>query len=159
MDMDEAGENATEKLLDVLPTYKTKVMYQPANDANQCLEEGLGKQWLISFYQAFKPKLSGIVSSLDVYNRIIDICDRPSIPLPPFMKKANEFLCGGLPTGEIINIMAGSGIGKTTLVNEFVYFWVFNNPYKEGILPLEAESGKYGEKLLSRHMGVNISRM
>lgn len=159
MDMDEAGENATEKLLDVLPTYKTKVMYQPANDANQCLEEGLGKQWLISFYQAFKPKLSGIVSSLDVYNRIIDICDRPSIPLPPFMKKANEFLCGGLPTGEIINIMAGSGIGKTTLVNEFVYFWVFNNPYKEGILPLEAESGKYGEKLLSRHMGVNISRI
>lgn len=159
MDMDSAGENATEKLLDVLPTYKTKVMYQPANDANQCLEEGLGKQWLISFYQSFKPKLSGIVSSIDVHQRLLDICDIPSIPLPPFMKKANEFLCGGLPRAEITNILAGSGTGKTTIVNEFVYYWLLNSPAKVGILSMEASSGKYFEKILSRHIGVNISRI
>ena len=161
LDADTAGENATEKLIKVLPPSKVKVMQQPSGskDPSDALQNGDEEQWVRLLYAATKPKIAGIVSSLDVHQRLLDICDIPVIPLPPFMKKANNMLCGGLPRGEIVNILAGSGIGKTTMVNEFVYFWIRNSPAKVGILSMEAGSGKYWEKLLSRHLGENIGRM
>jgi twinkle protein len=159
MDEDAAGDSATERLLEILPTGKVKVMTGAKGDANDYLIAKLSKEWYSNFYDAKKPKIAGIVSSLDVHQRLLDICDMPVIPLPPFMRKANNMLTGGLPRGEIINILAGSGIGKTTMVNEFVYYWIRNSPAKVGILSMEAGSGKYWEKLLSRHIGNNISRM
>lgn len=157
MDMDEAGENATEKLLDVLPTYKTKVMYQPANDANQCLREGLGKQWLISFYQAFKPKIAGITGSSNILNDIIEVSSQEKIALPPFLRKANDMLKGGL-TKNTFNILAAhTSVGKSTFTNQMLYHLVMNCRDKVGIMSLEASKGVLGEQLLSLHLGKRIS--
>jgi twinkle protein len=161
MDSDVAGEEAQEALFESLPMSKVRILEMPQDckDACNVIEEGLEQEYIQAFYNASKPKISGIVSSLDLHSRILDTCDLATIPLPPFMRKANNMLCGGFPVAEIINILAASGIGKTTFVNEFTYYWIFHCPYKVGVLSMEAGSGKYGEKLLSRHLKINLSRM
>jgi replicative DNA helicase len=79
------------------------------------------------------------------------------VPLPPFMEKVSRMTAGGFPLGYIINIAAGSGVGKTTIVNELFYYWIYNSPYKLGIVSLEADVGEYAENLASRHTGRKIS--
>jgi KaiC/GvpD/RAD55 family RecA-like ATPase len=74
------------------------------------------------------------------------------IPFPPFMSKLNELFVGGMPLGHIVNIAADTGIGKTTLVNELIYYWIFNSPHTVGIVSMELDAGQYGEVLLSRHL-------
>ena len=46
---------------------------------------------------------------------------------------------------------------NSTHVEEIIYHWIFNSPYKVGILSLESDAGEYGTKLLSRHVGRKIN--
>lgn len=50
-----------------------------------------------------------------------------------------------------------TGIGKSTYVNELLYYWIFNSPYKLGILSLEADRSEYSNVLASRHLGVKLN--
>jgi replicative DNA helicase len=79
------------------------------------------------------------------------------VPFPPFMQELNDMFVGGLPLGHIVNIAADTGIGKTTLVNELIKFWVFNSPHLVGIVSMELDAGQYGEVLLSQHIGKKLS--
>lgn len=45
---------------------------------------------------------------------------------------------------------------NTTIANECVYDWIFNSPYKVGIVSLELDTGQYGISLLSRHLNKKI---
>lgn len=159
MDEDEAGRAATEELLNILPIGKVKVMSKPNGDANDCLIKGLGEQWLFDFYGADKPKLAGIVSSSELHDNIGNRQYKDLIPLPPILYKANEMLLGGLPSDEITNILAGSGVGKSTIVDEFIYHWIRYSTKKITILSFESGSDKYSDKLISRHLGVNVGRI
>ena len=47
--------------------------------------------------------------------------------------------------------------GKTTIVNELIYYWIFNSPHHIGVVSLELEAGQYGESMLSRHLGRKIA--
>lgn len=159
MDSDLAGESAIEAIMEVLPFHKTKIMRYNAKDANDALEEGISSEYIKAIYEARRPTVSGIVSSLDLHEKILDTCKVEAIPLPPILRQANEMLSGGLPLGEIVNILAGSGVGKTTVIGEMVYYWVFNSPHKVGVLSYEAIAGQYGTKILSRHLGKNILKI
>ncbi len=46
---------------------------------------------------------------------------------------------------------------NSTHVDEIIYHWIFNSPYKIGIMSLESDSGEYGTKILSRHVGRKIN--
>ena len=46
---------------------------------------------------------------------------------------------------------------NTTIINEMVYYWIFNSPVKIGILSLELTAGQYQTALLSRHIGYKIN--
>lgn len=48
-------------------------------------------------------------------------------------------------------------IGKSTLVNEAIRHWVYNSPYKIGILSLELSAAQYMIAMLSREMGYKIN--
>lgn len=56
----------------------------------------------------------------------------------------------------IINLGSASGTGKSTIIDECCYHWIFNSPYKPGIITLESDIGQYGTKILSRHVGQKI---
>lgn len=161
MDMDDAGQLAVEELLKVLPFNKIKIMEQPeaCKDPSDAVQKGLEKEWLNNFYyNCSKPKVVGLVSTEEMWEQVIDSVSKPLIPLPPMLAPLEEMLCGGLPYAEIINLLAGSGAGKTTITNELELYWIFNSPYKVGVISLEAGTGKFLSRLLSSYLGKNIAR-
>ena len=162
MDKDEAGRSATRELLKVLPFNKIKIMDQPegCKDPSDAVQLGLEKEWLDNFYyNSYRPKVAGTVSSEEMWDLLMASVSKPLIPLPPALAPLEDMLCGGLPHGEIINILAASGVGKTTITNLLELYWIFNSPYKVGIISLEAGTGKFLNRLLSSYLGHNIARL
>lgn len=156
-DNDEAGRDATKKALKVLPVGKTKVVTLSLKDPCDMRKEGKDIEFVRSFYDAKKDCPVGIVGSSGLKDKIMARAKLEKVPLPPFAKKLQKMMAGGIPLGYIINIASASGQGKSTLVNEFIYYWIFHSPYKVGVVSLESDPGEYGELLLSRHVGQKIA--
>lgn len=158
-DSDKAGQDASEEVLKVLPKGKVRLMKMRYKDHNEYLEAGKDKEYIRDFYDAKAYVPVGVLPSGDLYERIISQSEVGKVPFPPFMKKLNDMFVGGMPLGYIFNIAADTGIGKTTYVNEMIYYWVFNSPHTIGIVSMELDAGQYGEVLLSRHISRKLSLM
>lgn len=156
-DSDKAGQDAAEELIKYLPKGKVKIAKLRYKDPNEYLIQGKQKEFISDFYSA-KPFVPvGVLASGELHNRIVQQTEIPKVPFPPFMKKLNEMFVGGMSLGYIFNIAADTGIGKTTYVNEMIYYWIFNSPHKVGIVSMELDAGQYGEVLLSRHVSRKLS--
>jgi len=151
-DSDKAGQDAVETIVKVLPKGKVKIMSMRYKDANEYLQKGEEKAFISDFYNAKAYVPVGVLPSSGLYDRILNQSSVAKIPFPPFMGELNDLFIGGMPLGHIINIAADTGIGKTTLVNEMIYYWIFNSPHMIGIVSMELDAGQYGEALLSRHI-------
>lgn len=157
LDNDEAGKKATEQCVKVLPKGKVFIMDMELKDANEYLTQGRERQFVSAFYAAKAYTPMGVVGSDQLMQGIIDKSLAPKMEFPPFMKMINHKTAGGIPRGKIVNIGAGSGQGKTSLVNEIVYYWIFNSPYLIGVVSMELDKEEYGEVLLSRHLQRKLS--
>lgn len=155
-DNDKAGKEATEKLLTVLPKGKVKIMNMRFKDPNEYLEKDEARAFVSDFYNAKSYVPVGIVGSGEISDSMREEFMTPKIPLPPFMHKLQDMMAGGIPLGRIVNLASASGTGKSTIVDEIVYYMLFNSPHKVGIVTLESTTGQYGNKLLSRHIGVKL---
>lgn len=162
MDNDKAGKEAAEAIAKVLPKGKAWIMSMRFKDADDYVvdKEGnaVGKERdFITDFWASKPWTpDGIVGSGSVAERIREAARAPKVPLPPFMHKLQAMMAGGIPIRTIGNIGSASGTGKSTIVDECIYYWIFHSPYKPGIVTLESDVGQYGTKLLSRHISKKI---
>lgn len=155
-DQDEAGRKAVEALVKVLPKNKVYVMELPMKDSNEMLMAGREKEWINAYFKARQYTPDGIVASTELMDRIKEEIVTPKIPLPPFMNKAQAMMAGGIPLGVIVNLASASGTGKSTIIDECTYYWVFNSPHKIGVVTLESDCGQYGIKILSRHIKKKI---
>lgn len=156
-DPDAAGDKALEKIAKVLPKSKLYVMeLSTVKDPNQALDEGKQKEFISKFFSASAYVPSGIVGSADLLDKMKDAALVPKVPLPPFMHKLQDMMAGGIPLKRIINLGSASGTGKSTIIDEMVYYWLFHSPHKVGVLSLESDSAEYGNKLLSRHVSKKI---
>jgi archaellum biogenesis ATPase FlaH len=125
-------------------------------DTNAMLEAGKAKQWIDCFWKARPYTPDGVVGSGALSDKMREELATPKIPLPPFMHKLQKMMAGGIPLGRIVNLGSASGTGKSTIIDEMLYYWVFNSPHKIGVVSLESDSGQYGLKILSRHCGFKI---
>lgn len=155
-DQDKAGQDAVEKMVNVLPKGKVFVMRLPLKDANEMLMQGKEKQFINAFFQAPSYVPSGIVGSDQLLDKIVEAATVPKIPLPPFMHKLQSLMAGGIPLGVTVCLGSASGQGKSTFVEEFTYYMIFNSPHRVGVVSLESDCAQYGTKLLSRHLGQKI---
>lgn len=153
MDNDEAGREAAEEIAKVLPKEKVRIASWSCKDPNEMLNSRKERQFLSDFFGAKEYIKSGIIGSDELEDAIFEELSLEKIPLPPFMSKLQKHMAGGIPLGYIINLIANTGCGKTTIANECVYHWIFNSPHKIGIISLELDTGQYGLSLLSRHLG------
>lgn len=151
-DNDKAGQEAIDKLLPVLPKGKVKIMKMRLKDANEYLMAGKQREFITDFYNAEKRVPVGVLPSSDLYARILEQAEVAKIPFPPEMEELNSKFIGGLPMGAIVNIAADTGLGKTTLVNFMLEYWVFNSPHTLGIVSMELDAGQYGEAMLSQYL-------
>lgn len=157
MDNDDAGKKAVVEAIKVLPEGKVKVMTTSLKDANQMLLEKKQKQFISNFYDAKSVVPDDIKTSKQADDEVEEELGRAKIPLPPFMRRLQKLLAGGIPLGYIVNLGAITGGGKTTIINEMIYYWIFNSPVKIGILSLELTAGQYQAALLSRHIGYKLA--
>lgn len=159
MDSDDAGRKAAEKIVKVLPRNKVFVCEWSLKDPNEFLVKGKAKQFVNEVWKAKPYTPSGIVSSGSIYDEIVERSKQPKLPFPPMLKKLNKMLAGGINYGYIVNILAGSGSGKSSLVNQCTAFWMLECDERVLVASLEAEAAEFGENLLSYQMGKKISMM
>lgn len=156
-DQDEAGKKAVEALVKVLPKNKVYVMELPMKDSNELLMAGREKEWINAYFKAKQYTPAGIVSSEELYKEVVERAKVNKLPFPPMLEKANKVLAGGVNFGYICNIIAGSGSGKSSLINQCVKYWMTDLDMNVGVVSLEAEAGEFAENLLSHEMGRKIA--
>jgi len=159
MDNDEAGNTAVEKIVAVLPKGKVFIAKWSRKDPNKMLDDGLEKAFISDFYNAKIYTPDGIIASNTLSAQMREELMVPKIPLPPFMHKLQDMMAGGIPLGRILNLGSASGTGKSTILDEMIYYWLFNSPHLPAIVSLESSAGQYGLKLLSRHVSNKIELM
>ncbi len=155
-DNDDAGREAVKKLVAVIPKGKMFVVKLSLKDVNEYLVKGKEKQFLRAFFDATAYSPDGIIGSGGLLSDIKEQALTPKIPLPNFMHRVQKQMAGGIPLGVILNIASASGTGKSTFIDEMVYYWIFNSPHRVGVLTLESDKAHYGMKMLSRHVGQKI---
>lgn len=158
-DNDKAGREATEKVMDVLPKGRVFIATWKYKDPNEYLEKGQDRAFLSDYFNAKSYVPAGIVASNELSEAMREELMIPKVPLPPFMHKVQALMAGGLPLGRIINLGSASGTGKSTIIDECIYHWIFNSPHRTGIVSLESSKGQYGLKVLSRHVTRKIELM
>lgn len=158
MDSDKAGQDAAQEIIKYLPKGKVKLMQMRYKDPNEYLMKGKQKEFISDFYNAKSYTPAGVVGSSQLYERLLESVQTKKIPLPPFMAKLDEML-GSIELGTIGVCAAGSGSAKTTVANELIYYWLFNSPYKVGVVSLELTCGQYAQAMLSRHIENKLSNI
>lgn len=160
-DADEAGKKALKKAVQALPKDKVYVLEVPQvyKDPNAMLMAGKEKDFVTLYFRAKPYVPDGIVGSGELYQSLIESTKRKKIPLPPFMSQLQDMLNGGFTLESIVNIAAASGLGKSTYVNEILYYMIFNAPYKVGIVSMELSAGQYANALFSRHVQKKLANM
>lgn len=157
LDNDHCGIKAMMEIAEVLPKDKVKLAYWTYKDPNYMLEHGYEKQFISDFYNAKPFVYDGIITSIEADQAIEDELMQPKMTLPPFMSALQSKMAGGVPLSYAINWVAESGIGKTTLINEAIRHWIYNSPYRIGILSLELSAAQYMIAMLSREVGYKIN--
>lgn len=156
-DNDNAGRKATEDVIDVLPRGKVWIANWNYKDPNEYLVNGKSKEFVRDFYNAEKHTPAGVIASDKIFEEVLKRAESDKLPFAPFLGGLNEMLAGGITYGFIVNILAGSGCGKSALINENVIHWTKKLNVKVGVVSLEADAGYYGEQLLSRYIGKKIA--
>lgn len=156
-DNDAAGKAAVEKITPLLPRGKVYIMTPRYKDANEYLTKGKEREFVTDFYNAKKHTPAGIVASTEIYKEVVQRSLLERLPFPPFLEKLNKMLSGGITYGFIVNILAGSGSGKSCLINQCVTFWAKDCDILTGVVSLEADSAAYGENLLSQYAGNKLA--
>lgn len=151
-DEDESGRNAAQACAEVLPTGKVKIANLPRKDANECLCNGENNAIITAIHEAADFRPDGIVSLLDL-RETVGVPD-PESPMRYPYPMLNQML-KGYRQG-IVCLIAGSGVGKSTLVREFAYH-LQQSGYAVGMLMLEESVKRTGQGLVGLHINKNIS--
>lgn len=161
LDNDKVGKESAEAAMKLLRPNQGRIWKPNEKDVNDYLVKDKIEEFRGAFFKAEYKTPAGVVSSSDskLWDAIVARAKSVKIPLPPFAKQLQEKLRGGPALGEITLIAAASSIGKTSLLNAFTYYWIFNAPYKVGIISLESDLGELGENLLSLHLGQKLANM
>lgn len=155
-DNDQAGREAQEKLVDVLPKGKAYIMKLRYKDPNEYLVQGKTSEFISDFW-ASKPYIpDGVKSAADGLEEIEEELLKPRITLPGYMYKMEDMMGGGIIQGRICNVIADTSSGKSTHVNRMVYHWIFNSPVVPTVVSLEATAAQYMIEMLSIHLEQNL---
>lgn len=151
-DMDEPGQLAARECADLFEPGKVKIAKLPFKDANECLLNGQGEAVIRAMWNAEVYRPDGIVDGRDLWDKIINHKEVPSIPYPwdCFNEKTH-----GLRTSELVTLTAGSGIGKSAVVRELAYHLI-QQGQTIGVIMLEESDLTTARELMSLAMNKRL---
>lgn len=156
-DNDEAGKKAVDEAVRLLPPGKARIARLTLKDPCEYVQVGRDKELVAAFWGAERYSPAGIVGSSQTWDSLLERARHEKVSLPPFATELSKMMAGGVAMGEITTLAAASSAGKTSVVNEFLYHWIFNSPHRVGIIPLESDLGETTENLLSIHINKKLS--
>lgn len=156
-DNDEAGREATNKVVEILPRGKAFIMQLRHKDVNEYLMKGDSKDFIKDFWGMRPYTPDGVKSSVDGFKELPLEIMRPRITLPDYMKVAQEMMGGGIGQGRIVNIVAATSVGKTSHVRRMVHHWLFNSPLLPTIVSVEETAAQYNLDLIQLHLKKNFT--
>ena len=151
MDADSAGNEAAEKIAKVLPRGRVKIMKMRYKDPNVYVEKGKENEFVSDFWAAKPYTPAGLHSSNEMYSAALEYVKLERLPMPPFLRKVEEMLGGGVPRGYLCMWAAGTSSGKSTVINQALTWWAMNTNEVVGVLSLEATLGELSTNLLSSY--------
>lgn len=149
-DMDEPGRKAAQECAMLLTPGKAKIPYLPCKDANECLAKGKTKELINALWDAQPYRPDGIVAGQDLWDKVRQSPPKGyGIPYPQLNDKLH-----GLRLGELYLFTAGSGIGKSTIVNEIAYHLKMVHDLPLGVIALEESVSRN----LRRYLGIHLNK-
>ena len=116
-DQDDAGQDAIQKVAEILPPGKCKVASLPYKDPNECLLKNEGKAVIQAMWQAQQYSPDEILHVSSVLGDTIE----EDIRVYPFpFDSLSEFLLGQR-SGEVTLWASGTGSGKSTILREIIH--------------------------------------
>lgn len=158
LDADKAGDEAIKKCISVLPSDKVKIAKWTKKDPHEMLELGLEGQFIRDFFNAKEYNDTGIISAADANEDVVQFLMTEKITLPPYLKKLQENMRGGIrSTGAIINIIGDTSIGKSFFTDNLLLHWFFTSPLFPTIISLERTGGELMTDFYSLYIGKNLT--
>lgn len=149
-DNDEPGRKAAQECALLLSPGKARICTLPLKDANEMLVAGRVKELIDCIWNAQTWRPDGLISGIDLWDDLIQPpVEGYQTPYP----KLNS-MTHGLRKGELTLFTAGSGIGKSTLVNEIGYKLLMEDGLTLGIIALEESRKRTAE----RYAGIYLDK-
>ena len=154
-DQDTPGQQAAEEVAKLLDPGKACIAKFSEKDANDMLLNNKAEELTNAFWQAQGYSPAGIISGVELIQRINEKKDEPCYDLPIFLGTLNKMMYG-VRLGEITMLTSGTGSGKTQVAREMNYDLLMNTDHKIGICSLEESPEDVGLGLLSLHMDKRV---
>lgn len=154
LDNDEEGRKATEKIAELFPIGKVKIVnLRHYKDAGEYLENGAYEEFKKCWWQAVDYTPAGIEAANEGgFDSLFEEVDNLELyPYPYDLLNETTF---GIRKGEMTTVVAGSGVGKSAFIGEVAYKLISDTDRKVGMLMLE-ESPK---KTKLRFMGYFLNK-
>jgi twinkle protein len=155
-DNDEAGRNATEEALNILPYGKTKYLVEfpeGCKDINDILVKHGGK--LTRDTIMFKCEKHEPESIVDMESVVLTD-DTYSVSLYPWDTMNRKLL--GRRSGEITMWTSGSGMGKSTILRS-IYSYLNSQRQKTGMIMLEESPYETKMDIISQKLGIPVRKV
>lgn len=147
-DMDEPGRKAVNACAPLFSPGKVAIAELPAKDPNEALKQGKIEPLIQSLWNAHPWRPDGILSGSDLWEDILlPPAEGWSLPYPGLEAKLQ-----GFRQGELYLFSAGSGIGKSTLVNEIAYHLHMKHKLPLGVIALEENPARNARRYLSIYL-------
>jgi len=162
-DNDPAGHKATQSVLPLFSHNKVKVVSLPdgVKDAGDMLKAGKVREFTSCWWDAkpYRPVDVVPFSDEQCWDEFVRRGTEEVTPLPAAFGTLNGMMNGGIAAGEVTVIGALTSVGKTTVVYNLLYGMKQESNKKIGVAFLESSLGETTEKLVSIHMGKNLSNI
>lgn len=154
-DNDEPGQKALKKACELLPLGKVRIISLPLKDANDVLtSKEHGPAALVrAFWDAKTYRPDGIREGREFTKDALKAKKRKGYEIP--WPKLNAMWMGLRPA-EVTTIVAGSGIGKTTIARQLAYHMRTAHDLKIGNIYLEEDNETSVSAYVSLHTGVPL---
>ena len=158
-DGDEPGRKAVEKIAELLPPKKVRIVKLPKDmkDPNEFLKAGKASEFVNNYWwRAEEYRPNDIVNYSDLWNRIEEFNKTKSyIPTP--WTGVNEKICGFRPS-QLIVFAAGTGMGKSAFLKDLIHNYLKTTDGKVGAFFLEEVAEDTAVSMMSLEAGKNLRR-
>lgn len=152
LDMDEPGRKAAKEAAALLPPGRAFIAELPRKDPNECLLAGQGETVISAIWNASPYRPDGIVAGAELWERL-RTPPEPGTPLA--WPRLSEMTCG-VRGRELWMFTAGSGVGKSTGVNELAYDLLMHHGWTVGIMALEESVTRAAERYVGMYLNLPV---